>query len=153
MKIKSFLVISFLAIIILCSASFATAQTADNSTLIAQLQAEIEQLSAQLAQLQAKQESSPASSVWCYTFSDNLKAGNAGPAVLALQTALLKEGLFSVSATGTFGPKTALAVASFQEKYASDILTSSGLTKGTGYVGPATRTKLNALYGCATIPK
>jgi peptidoglycan hydrolase-like protein with peptidoglycan-binding domain len=47
--------------------------------------------------------------------------------------------------TGNFFNLTLQAVIRFQEKYASEILTPLGLQKGTGYVGPATRQKLNQL--------
>ncbi len=43
------------------------------------------------------------------------------------------------------------AVVGFEEKYKSEILTPSGLKNGTGFVGPATRKKLNQLYGCGVI--
>jgi beta-mannanase/peptidoglycan hydrolase-like protein with peptidoglycan-binding domain len=47
--------------------------------------------------------------------------------------------------TSYFGQRTKTAVIAFQEKYASEILTPVGLTKGTGYVGAQTRKKLEQL--------
>ncbi|TSC95217.1 MAG: hypothetical protein CEN87_229 [Parcubacteria group bacterium Licking1014_1] len=47
--------------------------------------------------------------------------------------------------TGYFGNLTKLAVIRFQEKYSPEILTSSGLRRGTGYVGFKTRQKINRL--------
>ena len=47
--------------------------------------------------------------------------------------------------TGNFYSLTYAAVIRFQEKYASEILAPTGLRKGTGYVGPATRKKINEL--------
>ena len=70
-----------------------------------------------------------------------------GPGVTALQTALQKDGE-SVTVNGTFDDQTAAAVTGFQEKYASQILAPYGLSNGTGYVGSATRAKLNSIYGC-----
>lgn len=150
MKIKSLFIISFLVLIILFSAGFVKAKTVDNSALIAQLKAEIAELSLQLDQLQSQQIIVPATSTWCYTFTNNLKIGDSGDQVKALQTALSKEGLFSGPVTGKFWEKTDLAVKNFQEKYTSDILTPNKLTKGTGYIGLSTRTKLNNLYACWT---
>ena len=104
---------------------------------------------------------------WCHTFNTNLKIGDIGDEVSALQTALQKEG-FSISSdemaqTGgtlgvaysvpaNFGESTASAVTGFQEKYRSEILTPLGLKYGTGFVGKATRAKLNQLYGCGVMP-
>ena len=47
--------------------------------------------------------------------------------------------------TGNFGQLTLAATIRFQEKYSAEILAPLGLKQGTGYVGSATRSKLNAL--------
>jgi hypothetical protein len=114
---------------------------------IARLQALIAQLQKQLAELQGK----PAA--WCHDFNVNLKIGDSGLEVEALQTALEKEG-FDVSKDpkGYFGEYTASAVVGFQEKYKDEILTPLRLKHGTGFVGKATRAKLNSLYGCKVVP-
>ena len=49
--------------------------------------------------------------------------------------------------TGNFLSLTKSAAIRFQEKYASEILNPLGLSKGTGYVGSATRAKINQLLG------
>ncbi|MFA6354173.1 MAG: GerMN domain-containing protein [Candidatus Paceibacterota bacterium] len=137
--------------------SHGSAQTVGElQTMINTLLQEIQKLQAQLAATQQT------GGQWCYTFNNNLGVGSTGNAtrndntgendIKALQTALQKEG-FSLGnsgdiKTGYFGEDTASAVVGFQEKYKSEILTPSGLNHGTGYVGKATRSKLNKLYGC-----
>jgi hypothetical protein len=74
---------------------------------------------------------------WCHTFNTNISAGSSGSEADALAESLKRENTSSVIA--------------FQEKYKDEILTPSGLSNGTGYVGPATRKKLNQLYGCGVI--
>jgi len=88
---------------------------------------------------------------WCHDFEQNLKFGDQGEEVMWLQNALQEEG-FTIftneKQNAQFGYSTASAVVGFQEKYASEILLPLELEHGTGYVGPKTRAKLNALYGC-----
>lgn len=75
------------------------------------------------------------------------------PDVKDLQEFLNTQG-FSVSKTGFgspgmetefFGPKTENALIRFQERYKNEILTPSGLSRGTGFFGPITRAFVNAL--------
>jgi hypothetical protein len=79
---------------------------------------------------------------WCVNYGKNLGVGSRGTDVAALQKELTVDGE-PVPATGYFGPMTAAAVASFQEKYATDVLVPVGLSHGTGYFGPSTRAMLN----------
>jgi peptidoglycan hydrolase-like protein with peptidoglycan-binding domain len=44
-----------------------------------------------------------------------------------------------------YGQKTADAVIRFQEAYRTEVLTPAGLTRGSGYFGPATIKKVNEL--------
>jgi len=83
-------------------------------------------------------------------FSSDLRRGNQGPLVIALQECLAKDPDIYPGGTinGVFGPATQRAVSAFQEKYAEDVLAPSGLSKGTGTIGPATRKKLNEV--CST---
>lgn len=76
----------------------------------------------------------------------NLRQGNSGDDIKTLQSLLLKEGVYPQGLiTGYFGALTKQAVVRFQEKYVSQILAPVGLTKGSGFVGPATRKKANEL--------
>jgi hypothetical protein len=117
---------------------------------VAQLQAEIQSLTAQLQSLETQLAAAGGgldNAVWCYSFNNNLSIGMSGAAVTALQTALQKDGE-SVTVNSTFDDQTAAAVTEFQEKYASTVLAPNGLSNGTGYVGKSTRAQLNALFGC-----
>jgi peptidoglycan hydrolase-like protein with peptidoglycan-binding domain len=121
----------------------AEAITADEiRIMIQQLQAQIQALQQQLAQVEEKP------TAWCYTFNANLRVGDSGEAVRALQTALEKEGFYQRTITGNFDEYTASAIVGFQEKYRSETLSPWGLVRGTGFLGATTRAKLNALYGC-----
>jgi murein DD-endopeptidase MepM/ murein hydrolase activator NlpD len=88
---------------------------------------------------------------WCYDFLNDLKYGQKGEEIKALQIALKKENLFQKSINGYFDYSTFKAVKLFQEKYKKEILIPWGFKKSTGFVGIATRTKLNDLYGCTKI--
>lgn len=134
-------------------ANVKAATTAEIQAQIQALMAQIAQLQAQLAELQGNN-----GVAWCHDFNRNISrgettyAGNSDIEVASLETALVKEGLTTqhFGDSVSYDNRIASAVSAFQEKYASEILTPSGLKKGTGYAGPATRRKLNALYGCTT---
>lgn len=78
-------------------------------------------------------------------FASTLTSDSRGKTVEYLQECLAGlEGIYPEGEiSGYFGDKTKAAVIRFQEKYADEILSPSGLTKGNGRVGPSTREKLN----------
>ncbi len=116
-----------------------------NQALIESLMNQIKALQAQLTQMQGGIIQEP----FCHTFDTNLGIGASGVDVSALRQVL---GLERESLTGeVFDEVLASAVSEFQLEYRSEILTPAGLTAPTGYVGPRTRAKLNALYGCGTV--
>lgn len=95
-----------------------------------------------------------AKNVCPFNWTQNLRMGSAGADVLKLQQFLnaSADTIIAPSGTGSIGNESVLygqltkrAVIKFQEKYASEILSPNGLTKGTGAVGASTRAKLNAL--------
>ena len=129
-------------------------QTAkENLELVKKLLAQIEELKKQIAEVQAKINAILASrgQVSCQKFENNLYYGMMENSEVRCLQEFLKiqgpevypEGLV----TGNFLSLTQQALIRFQEKYASEILIPLGLQKGTGYVGPATRTKINQLLG------
>tara|TARA_Y100000310_G_scaffold321519_1_gene379244 strand:- start:3959 stop:8329 length:4371 start_codon:yes stop_codon:yes gene_type:complete len=136
----------------------------------AELQAQIDALMAQLNSLQgqlATVEGGDAGTVSVtgipagYTWSQNLTVGSTGDDVKYLQmflnsdsaTKLADSGAGSPgSETSYFGPITRSGVVKFQDKYAADVLTPLGLSGGTGFFGPSSRTKINALYVAAPAP-
>jgi len=90
----------------------------------------------------------------CHDFNVNLKIGDRGPEVKALQDALIKLGSEAwkyKGYDGVFDEMTAAEVVAFQERYRDEILTPLGLSHGTGFVGPSTRAKLNQLYHCTDL--
>ena len=82
-------------------------------------------------------------------FRTDLVKGSSGAEVRKLQECLARdpEAYPEGSVTGTFGALTEKAVIRFQEKYRAEILTPSGLTRGTGAAKAGTRAKLNELCG------
>src|SRR5579864_1512976 len=145
-KITNVLLVVAMAIFILPSISSAQVSTPTAIALQAQIAALLAQIQALQQQLATVQGSGV---IWCHTFTTNLGVGSSGSEVSALQQALQKENFEATgSQSGTYDEMTASLVTAFQEKYRSDVLVPSGLQNGTGYVGRATRAKLNALYGC-----
>ena len=139
--------------IILCAAIFVIAASVGFTPKVkaitaSEIQAQIAQLLAQVAQLQQQLAGiQGTSAVWCHDFTVNLKYGDSGSEVQALEQALVKEG-FSVTEHSSnfpalFDEKMASFFTGFQEKYKDEILTPWGLAYGTGFVGKTTREKLN----------
>ena len=114
------------------------------SDLQAQVKALLEQvtkLQAQLSQLQNGGSTGSTTEKFCHTFNTNLRIGDHGAEVDALQTALFMD-LGSGVVPGDadfFDEALASAVVGFQEKYASEILTPNGLSRGSGFIGASTR--------------
>lgn len=135
--------------------AFATPASAQS---MSDLQAQINALLAQIAALQAPGQQVGGSNCSA-SFTQNLKVGSTGSQVMALQKFLNSIDGTQLGTTGagspgnetsTFGPATKAAVIKFQDKYAADILTPVGLSKGTGNFFSSTRAKANAL--CSSMP-
>lgn len=119
--------------------------------LIKKLLAQVEQLQREIARVQAQIDAILGKKVSCQKFEENLYYGmrNDGR-VKCLQEFLKSQGLeiYPESlVTGNFLSLTKTAVIRFQEKYFEEILAPLGLEKGTGFVGPMTRAKINQLLG------
>ncbi len=123
-------------------------------TKIAELVAAINQLKVQLAEL--REEVPGIQGCLISSFARSLRQNDIGDDIKCLQIILNSSIDTQAATTGVgspgrettyFGPLTKEAVIKFQEKYASEVLTPGKLTKGTGFVGPATRAKLTALLG------
>src|SRR3989338_3534659 len=120
----------------------------------------LEQLVALVNQLQSQLSGSSATTGSCsYTFSRSLSTGSTGADVMNLQKFINMSADAQVSMSGAgapgmetsfFGPATAAAVSKFQTKYSADILVPAGLTSPTGYFGPSSMAKANALCAGGT---
>lgn len=113
----------------------------DNSAQIAQIQAQINSLYAQLAAMGYPHNGSV---LGAYTglscnFTQDLSIGSYGQEVADLNR-LLGAGLGY-----SFDQNTFNAVARFQSNYASEVLSPAGLSYPTGFVGSFTRAKLNQI--------
>lgn len=116
----------------------------------------LEQLIALVNQLQAQISGQSGVAGTCsVTFTRSLGQGSTGADVMALQKFLNGAADTQVAAAGSagapgmetsyYGPATAAAVSKFQVKYSADILVPVGLTSPTGYFGPSSMAKANAL--------
>lgn len=119
----------------------------------------LEQLIALVNQLQAQLSGSATTGSCSYTFTRSLGQGSTGADVMNLQKFLNMSADTQVSVSGAgapgmetsyYGPATAAAVSKFQTKYSASILVPSGLTTPTGYFGPASMAKANALCAAGT---
>ena len=144
------------AVMMIVPAAPAKALTASElQTLINELMAQVVALQAQLANVGDTPTggASPAACVGI-TIDRALKQGMSGTDVKCMQAILNTSSDTQIAASGVgstgnettyFGSLTKAGVIKFQEKYASEILSSWGLTQGTGFVGSTTRAKLNEL--------
>jgi len=126
--------------------------------LIAQLLARIAQLQEQVRQLQEQlarvRQQTGTVTVSCGRFDANLSFGQSGERVRCLQEFLLGQGpdIYPEGlVTGRFLSLTERAVIRFQEKYAPEILSPVGESRGTGYVGQMTRNKINQLLASLVV--
>ena len=152
---KASVAVVAVAMILSLFAPAAKAQTTE------ELQKMINDLMAQIAALESGSTTTSSASVCPYTWTRDIKTGATGADVKMLQAFLNADADTRVAATGagstgmeteTFGPATAAAVSKFQVKYRADILTPAGLVNPTGYFGPSTRAKANALCVTSTTP-
>lgn len=152
--------VAFVAVAMIFTLFATPAQAQEQS--IEDLQALINSLMAQISELEggvSGGDSMMSSSVCPYTWTRDLSQGSEGADVMKLQQFLNDNPDTRVAATGAgsagmetmfFGPATAAAVSKFQVAYRAEVLTPAGLVNPTGYFGPSTRAKANAL--CVAAP-
>lgn len=96
----------------------------------------------------------PPKELLAVSFQSDLLLGSNSQEVLFLQRFLNTVPTTQIATVGPgspgqettyFGNLTKAAVIKFQESHASEVLSPVGLIRGTGYVGPLTRKKINAL--------
>lgn len=154
------LIVAFVAIsMVFFAVAPVQAQTAD------ELQATIDSLMAQIAALNSQVgvvdgNLSSAAAICPYTWTRSLNMGATGADVMKLQQYLNATADTQVAAAGSagspgmetsyYGPATGAAVAKFQTKYRTDILSPLGLVNPTTYFGPSTMTHINKL--CVNVP-
>lgn len=115
----------------------------------------LDQLVALVNSLQAQLSGSASVGSCSYTFTRSLSTGSTGADVMNLQKFLNMSADTQVAAAGSaggpgsetsyYGPATAAGVSKFQVKYSADILVPVGLTSPTGYFGPSSMAKANAV--------
>ncbi|MBI5003610.1 peptidoglycan-binding protein [Candidatus Kaiserbacteria bacterium] len=140
------------------SASTSTTQTSDISSLSAKIDALKQQIQAMVASIKTNLPNPGQFPTWnasstaphmergCGAFMRNLSHGSQGNDVIDLQQILSDNGLLDAdSHTGFFGPRTAEALAKFQERFMG-VASSS-----RGSFGPMTREFIRQHY-CANIP-
>jgi len=112
----------------------------------AEILAKISQIQKLIAELQKQLLAVTGKTAYsCVQITKNLFYGMKNdPQVKCLQEILKAQG-YAVVATGDYGGITKAAVKQFQQKYAQEILAPFGLHYGSGNVGNATKTKINAL--------
>ncbi len=124
-----------------------------NQATIQQLLDQIASLKAQIAAIIAqKQGASVSQNNICSQITSDLYFGMYNNSnVKCLQQFLLNQGsnMYLGIVNGYFGPLTKAAVIKFQKKYAADILTPQGLSKGTGVVDDLTRAEINKMLTSA----
>lgn len=154
------LVVAFVAISMVFTAfAPAQAQTAEElQATIDSLMAQINSLNSQLG-VSGGDSMGSSAGVCPYSWTRSLNMGATGADVMALQQFLNASADTQVSVSGAgapgsetsyYGPATGAAVAKFQTKYRTDILSPLNLVNPTTFFGPATMAKANAL--CVSAP-
>ena len=122
----------------------------ENIQLKKELLARIQELKREIAILQRKLGSLLERKISCGKLEENLYYGKKGREVFCLQQFLKSQGKNVYPeglVTGNFLSLTKRAVIRFQEKHKRQILVPLGLSHGTGFVGPRTRSFINTLLG------
>lgn len=131
---KKYIISSLVAIALVFSVV-----TPARAATVAELQAMIAQLTAQIAAMGGQSGTFDETNTSA-TLTTNLTVGSRGAEVTILQNFLVSKGFLTIPnnlAKGYFGSLTKAAVIQYQ--------VASGLSENAGYVGPITRAKINAM--------